>query len=100
MRRFVTSEIASTDQVGYIKGRRASTVLQFIGDVIDQLSVAEEPDLLVTIHFPQAFNRISNGFMLKAVEKLCFDPDFVNWLHVPMKNTELYELLWVALCLL
>lgn len=66
----VISELVSIDQVGYIKGRRASTVLRFIGDAIDQLSVVEAPGLLVTIHFSQAFNRISQDFMLRAFEQL------------------------------
>ena len=56
----VISELVSIDQVGYIKGRRASTVLRFIGDLID----------VVTIHFSQAFNRISQDFMLRAFEQL------------------------------
>ena len=66
----VISELVCIDQVGYIKGRRASTVLRFIGDAIDQLSVVEAPGLLVTIHFSQAFNRISQDFMLRAFEQL------------------------------
>ena len=58
------SDIVSIDQVGYMKGRRASTVLRFIDDVIDQLNVVEEPGLLVTMKYSQAFDRILKDFML------------------------------------
>ena len=71
------SDFVSINQVGYIKGRRVSTVLRLIDYVIDQLSVVEEPGLLVMIYHSPAFDRISKDFMLKAFEKFGFGHDFV-----------------------
>ena len=58
------SDIVSIDQVEYMKGQRASTVLRFIDDAIDQLNVVEEPSLLVIMKYSLAFDRISKDFML------------------------------------
>ena len=58
------SDIVSIDQVEYMKGQRASTVLRFIDDAIDQLNVVEEPRLLVIMKYSLAFDRISKDFML------------------------------------
>ena len=79
------SDIVSTDQVGYRKARRASTVLRLIDDVTGQLSVEEEPGLLVAIDYSQTFDHILNDFMLKVSGKFGFGPDFVKLVHVLIK---------------
>ena len=43
------------DQVGYIRGRRLSTLLRLVDDIIDQQNVFNEPDLLVTMEYFHAF---------------------------------------------
>ena len=59
----VINDIVNADQVGYIKGRRVSTLLRLIDDVTDQLNVRQTPGLLLTIDYCQAFDRIAKDFM-------------------------------------
>ena len=65
----VIGEIISEDQVGYIKGRRVLALLRLIDDVTEQLNVQQKPDLLVTVDYSQAFDRISNDYMLRVFEE-------------------------------
>ena len=84
----VIHSIVSPDQVGFIKGRRASTLLRLIDDVIEQLNQDKSPGLLVSIDYTQAFDRISKDFMIAAFEKFGFGPDFIQWVKVIMANTQ------------
>ena len=65
----VIGEIIREDQVGYIKGRRVSTLLRLIDVVTEQLNVQQKPWLLVTVDYSQAFDRISKDYMLCVFEK-------------------------------
>ena len=62
----VINDIVNADQVGYIKGRRVSTLLRLIDDVTDQLNVRQTPGLLLTIDYCQAFDRIAKDFMAQT----------------------------------
>lgn len=84
----VIDGIVGTDQVGYIKGRRVSTLLRLIDDITDQHNILHKPGLLVTIDYVHAFDCISTDFMLKAFEQFGFGTDFVKWVDVLMKDTK------------
>ena len=68
----VINDIVNADQVGYIKGRRVSTLLRLIDDVTDQLNVRQTPGLLLTIDYCQAFDRIAKDFMAQTLKKNFF----------------------------
>ena len=76
------------DQVGYIKGRRVSTLILLIDDVTEQLTVQQKPGLLFTVHYSQAFDRISKDCKLRVFERNGFGPDFLQWVRVPMSDTK------------
>ena len=84
----VINDIVNADQVGYIKGRRVSTLLRLIDDVTEQLNVRQRPGLLLTIDYCQAFDRISKDFMVQTFKKIEFGPDFVKWVSVLMADTK------------
>ena len=65
----VINDIVNADQVGYIKGRRVSTLLRLIDDVTEQLNVRQRPGLLLTIDYCPAFDRISKDFMVQTLKK-------------------------------
>ena len=83
----VIDSIILGDQVGYLKGRRISTLLRTIDDVIEQMNVLDKPGLLVTIDYSKAFDNISKEFMLTAFKLFGFGPDFLNWVRVLMANS-------------
>ena len=64
----VIGEIISEDQVGYIKCRRVSALLRLIDVVTEQLNVQQKAGLLVTVDYSQAFDIISNDYMLRVFE--------------------------------
>ena len=82
------NDIVNGDQVGYIKGRRVSTLLRLIDDVTDQLNVRQRPGLLLTIDYHQAFDRISKDFMVQTFKRFGFGPDFVKWVSVLMADAK------------
>ena len=65
----VINDVVSGDEVGYIKGRRVSMLLRLIDDVTDQLNVRQKPELLLTVDYCQAFDRISKEFMIYTLTK-------------------------------
>ena len=69
----VVNSIVNADQVGYIKGRRVSTLLRLIDDVTEQLNVRQRPGLLLTIDYCQAFDRISKDFIVQTFKKIGLD---------------------------
>ena len=69
--RSVIGEIISEDQVGYIKcrvSRVSAFLLRLIDVVTEQLNVQQKAGLLVTVDYSQAFDRISNDYMLRVFE--------------------------------
>ena len=84
----VIGEIISEDQVGYIKGRRVSTLLRLIDDVTEQLNAQQKPGLLPTVGYSQAFDRISKDYMLCAFEKLVLVQTFYNDPLLKVSGTE------------
>jgi exonuclease III len=84
----VIHDIVSSDQVGYIKGRRVSTLLRLVDDVTDQLNVLDKPGLLVTIDYTKAFDSISKDFMIEAFKKFGFGSDFLRWVKILMTSAK------------
>lgn len=83
----VIGDIVQKDQVGYIKGRKVSTILRLIDDVIEQSHELNQPGLLVAIDCVQAYDSISKEFIIKAFQKFGFGPEFVQWVTVLMNDT-------------
>ena len=84
----VIHDIVSVDQVGFIKGRRISTIIRLIDDVSDQLNIINKPGLLLAVDFSQAFDRISKEFMLEAFKKFGFGEHFIKWVQVLMTSAK------------
>ena len=81
-------DIVGVDQVGFIKGRRISSIIRLIDDVSDQLNIMNKPGLHLAVDFSQAFDRISKEFMLEAFKKFGFGEHFVKWVHILMNNSK------------
>jgi hypothetical protein len=84
----VVRDIVNSDQVGYIKGRRVSSLLRLVDDVTDQLNVLDKPGILLAVDYTKAFDSISKDFMVSAFEKFGFGPDFLRWINILMFDSK------------
>ena len=84
----VIDDLVDGDQVGYIRGRRVSSLLRLVDDVIEKLNTTNKPGLLVTLDFFHAFDCISKDFIFLAFSKFGFGKDFLNWVRVIMSDTK------------
>ena len=82
----VVQTLINPDQVGYLKGRRVSSILRLIDDVIDQTNVQNTPGLLATFDMFHAFDCISKEFMLKTFKKFGFGSNFIAMVSILMKD--------------
>lgn len=83
----VVSSIISEDQVGFIKGRKASDIIRLIDDVTDFINCNNKPGILIGLDFARAFDSISKEYMIWAFTKIGFGGNFLNWVKVLMNNT-------------
>ena len=81
-------DLVNEDQVGFIKGRRASTLIRLVDDLIEHLNSTNSPGLLVSIDYCQEFDSISKDFMINSFKKFGFGEEFVRWVEVLMADTQ------------
>jgi hypothetical protein len=83
----ILPEYIDESQFGYIKDR-------YIGEnircLIDLNTLCEKNNIeayAIQIDFEKAFDSVNWEFMLKSLETMNFDPDFVKWVRILYKNT-------------
>lgn len=84
----VISDLISEDQVGFIKGRKASNIIRLIDDVIEHMNNENKPGILLALDYTRAFDSISKEFMLWAFRKFGFGENFTHWVKVLTNETE------------
>ena len=83
----VILNLVNEDQVGYIKGRNAATVIRTIDDVINYLNQTKKAGFILAVDFRKAFDSISKKFLLHVFKVFKFGPDFQKWVSVLTKGT-------------
>lgn len=84
----VIKDLVSEDQVGFIKGRKASTIIRLIDDVIEHMEDTNKPGIVFALDYSRAFDSISKDYILWAFQKFGFGEYYIKWVNVLMKNTE------------
>ncbi len=84
----VIDSLVHVDQVGYIKGRKVSSLLRLVDDVIEMLNRTNKPGLIVTIDFFHAFDCISKDLILATFKKFGFGENFIKWVNVLMYDSK------------
>ena len=84
----VIANLINEDQVGFIKGRKSSTVIRLIDDIIEYMNDENKPGILLALDYSRAFDSISKEFIIWSFKKFGFGEAFVNWVKVITKNTE------------
>lgn len=84
----VIGDLVNGDQVGFIKGRKSSTVIRLIDDVIDYMNDTNKPGILLALDYSRAFDSISKDYILWSFKKFGFGDNFINWVKVITAKTE------------
>ena len=72
--------IISTNQTGYVKNRSILDSIRIIQDLIHHQNLKNQPGILLMIDFKKAFDSIEWSFILNALKKFNFGPNFTNWI--------------------
>lgn len=83
----VIGDLVHEDQVGFIKGRKASSIIRLIDDVIDHMNDTNSQGLILALDYARAFDSISKDFVIWSFEKFGFGANFINWVKVITANT-------------
>jgi len=78
----VLSNIVSTDQTGYIKGRFVGSNIRLIEDVFDYINKNNKEGATIFCDFEKAFDSVEFIFLKKVLEKFNFGPQFRQWIDV------------------
>ena len=76
----VISEIVSSDQTAYIKGRYIGSNIRLVSDVIDYYDLTNKSGILLMLDFQKAFDTIEWRFLFKTLEFFNFGPSFITWI--------------------
>jgi exonuclease III len=84
----VLSDIIHENQRGFVKGRKASSMIRLIDDTVGLMNTLEKPGIMLAVDYARAFDSLSKEFMLWAFKQFGFGENFVKWVQVLTANTE------------
>ena len=74
-------------QFGYVKDRYIGENIRCLIDLNTLCRKDDTEAYAIQIDFEKAFDSVNWDFMLLSLEKMNFDPDYVNWVKILYKNT-------------
>ena len=84
----VIQKLVSIDQVGYLKGRNAASVVRTIDDVVNYLNVTGKSGYLLAIDYSKAFDTISRDYLTQSFKTFGFGEGFQKWVKVLFEGSE------------
>ena len=84
----VLDQIISEHQVGFVKGRKISSIIRLIDDTIENLKTSQSEGILLAVDYKRAFDSISKDYMLYAFRSFGFGENFLRWVKVLITKTE------------
>ena len=72
--------IVSPDQTCSVSGRRISSNLHALRDILDYIDRTNETGILLSLDQEKAFDRVNRNFLLKLLERFGFGPSFTRWI--------------------
>ena len=72
--------IVSPDQTCSVPGRRISSNLHALRDILDYIDRTNETGILLSLDQEKAFDRVNQNFLLKLLERFGFGPSFTRWI--------------------
>ncbi|CAI5937479.1 unnamed protein product [Closterium sp. NIES-65] len=79
--------VISSEQFGYIPGRRMSDAVGLVADIIDAAKNGREDWYMLLVDFKKAFDSVSRDFIFDVMGKMGFPARFVGWVRGLHTNT-------------
>ncbi|CAI5459677.1 unnamed protein product [Closterium sp. Yama58-4] len=83
----VLHEVISTEQYGFLLGRRLSDAVGLVADVIEAAKHKDEDWYILLVDFKKAFDSVSRSFLFGVLEKIGFPHRFIRWIQGLHENT-------------
>ena len=78
----VISNLIGEQQVGFIKGRKISTIHREIDDLLCWQRLNNLPGIVLAVDFKQAFDSINMNMVVSSLTKFGFGENFMNWVKI------------------
>lgn len=76
----VISDLISTDQTGYVKGRFIGDNIRTIADLLEYSRKGDITGIIALLDFQKAFDSISWQFLYHSLQRFNFGKTFINWI--------------------
>ncbi|CAI5458902.1 unnamed protein product [Closterium sp. Yama58-4] len=83
----VLHEVISTEQYGFLPGRRLSDAVGLVANVIEAAKHKDEDWYILLVDFKKAFDSVSRSFLFGFLEKMGFPHRFIRWIQGLHENT-------------
>ena len=80
-------EYVDESQFGYVKDRYIGENIRCVIDLNTMCIKENKEAYAIQIDFEKAFDSVNWEFMLRSLETMNFDPDFVKWVGILYRNT-------------
>ena len=76
------------NQNGLIKGRSILDAVRTIDDVLEicKIMMQNESGILLAIDFEKAFDSLNHEFLYQVLQKMGFEPNFLQWIGTFYRN--------------
>lgn len=81
----VVSDIVSTDQTGFIKGRLSSNNTRRLINIINHINHHKIHGAIVSMDAKKAFDRVEWGYMFEVLRTFGFKSTFIDWVKILYK---------------
>lgn len=78
----VITDIVSTDQTGFVKGRHSFINIRRLLNVVHSPSSGGAPEAVVSLDAEKAFDRLEFSYLFYVLTKFGFGPKFVSWVRL------------------
>ena len=73
--------IVDPDQTCSVPGRKITSNLHILGDVLDHIDRTNETGILISLDQEKAFDRVNRTFLLNLLSRFGFGPSFCFWIN-------------------
>lgn len=84
----VLPEIISHDQTAYVQGRFIGESTRLIADILEVTDLYNISGYILTADIEKAFDSMDHTFLIAALSKFGFGPNFICWINILLSGSE------------
>ena len=85
----VISNLVSSDQTGFLKGRYIGENLRLMSDILHYSEAEDIPGIIMNLDYACAFDSVEHAFLFAALKAFNFGESLVSWVKLLYNSTEL-----------